>query len=225
MFGRTEVLTAASLWTEAGRVTTMLGRNGSGKTTLLRIAAGLLQPDQGVVALHGVVVDRPRLPRLARRGVMFLPQGHLVVRGYSVREHFTAVSKVFGHAGVDSAIETASVAELLDQQVKTLSGGEKARVSLALALARQPSVLLTDEPLVGLTPIDQERLGYVLRAVAALGVAVVTTGHDTRVLLEVSDQIIWCAAGTTHHIGSPTQAAAHDQFRREYLGPGSAETR
>ncbi len=93
-------------------------------------------------------------------------------------------------------------------------------VSLALALARRPEVLIADEPLVGLQPTDQEALGISLRALAASGTAVVTSGHDARVLLGISDVILWSVAGTTHHIGSPSDALAHGQFRREYLGPG-----
>ena len=107
----------------------------------------------------------------------------------------------------------------MQQRVYSLSGGERVRVSIALALARMPSVLVADEPLVGLTPIDQETLGQALRRMAARGTAVVTSGHDARILLDISDVILWSVAGTTHHIGSPSEALAHDQFRREYLGP------
>lgn len=220
MFGRREVLTGASLWAEAGKITTLLGQNGSGKTTLLRIAAGLLRPDQGVVMLQGTVIHRPRLAKLARRGVVFLPQGRLIVRGYSIRDHLAAVTNVVGRAGVEAAIEHTNLAQLLDRQSRTLSGGEKGRVSLALALALQPSVLIADEPLVGLDPIDQQRLANILQTIASEGVAVVTSGHDTRVLLEVSDAVIWSVAGSTHHLGSPAESAQHEQFRREYLGPG-----
>jgi ABC-type branched-subunit amino acid transport system ATPase component len=88
-----------------------------------------------------------------------------------------------------------------------------------LAFARSPRVLIADEPLVGLAPEDQEFFGSLLRRLAAQGTAVVTSGHDARVLLGVSDVIIWSVAGTTHHLGTPREALAHEQFRREYLGP------
>ncbi len=98
------------------------------------------------------------------------------------------------------------------------------RVSLALALARAPAVLVADEPLVGLSPRDQEALGDSLRALAGRGTAVITSGHDAQTLLDISDVILWCVAGTTHHIGTPAEALAHSQFRREYLGPGFDST-
>jgi ABC-type multidrug transport system ATPase subunit len=94
------------------------------------------------------------------------------------------------------------------------------RVSLALALARAPKVLIVDEPLVRLSPQNQEEVGRCLRALATGGAAVITSGHEARVLLEISDSILWCVDGTTQLLGTPAAAAAHEQFRREYLGPG-----
>ena len=218
--GRVQVLKAASLWGEAGKVTTLLGRNGAGKTTLMKIAAGVLRPDQGVVALFGVPRERHSLPRLARSGLMYLPQEQLVAPGYRVRDHMKALATTFGSAGVDEAISEMRVEDLLGQRVSELSGGERMRVSLALALARAPKVLIADEPLVGLSPLDQEALGDSLRTLAGRGAAVITCGHDARALLRISDVILWCVAGTTHHLGTPTDALAHDQFRLEYLGSG-----
>jgi len=222
-FGRTEVLKSASLWAEAGKVTTLMGRNGSGKTTLMRIASGVLRADQGVVSLFGLATERPRLAEMAKAGLMFLPQNRLPVPRYRVGAHFDALGSVFGTGPIDRAIVRARLGSLLDQPVASLSGGERARLSLGLAFARCPKVLLADEPLVGLAPVDQEEIAGLLEAMARSGVAVVVSGHDTSVLLSVSDVIIWSVAGTTHHIGSAAEAQEHHQFRQEYLGPGYRE--
>jgi len=228
-FGSVTVLKSAGLWATAGQVTTLLGRNGSGKTTLMRIAAGDLKADYGTVCLRGEVRERPRLADAARAGVMYLPQDQLVVGRYRVREHLAALGSVFEDARVDEAIHVMALEPLLDQRAYSLSRGERVRVSLALAAARRPRVLLVDEPLVGLAPSEQERLADLLRTLASQGTAVVTSGHDARVLLSVSDAILWSVAGTTHHLGSPAEALRHTQFRREYLGPGfspqNAQTR
>ncbi len=205
-------------------MTTLMGRNGSGKTTLLRVAAGVLRPDQGVVAVDGVTMVPAKLHTLATLGVMFLPQGRLLVPSASVADHFRAVHVTYDGCEVEKVIEAAGIGDLMSQRAETLSGGEQARVSLGLAMARSPRVLLADEPLVGLAPVDQERLGGLLRSLATEGVAVVTSGHDTPVLMSISDEIIWSVAGTTHHIGSPETAREHHQFRREYLGPGFRST-
>jgi ABC-type multidrug transport system ATPase subunit len=220
-FGDSQALKAASFWARAGTVTTLMGRNGSGKTTLLRIAAGALSADYGVVSLFGQVLERPALYQLARRGLMFLPQGRLAAPPFTVRDHFRALRATFPNDRTEAAIALTNLEELLDLKVATLSGGERARVSLGLAYARRPAVLLADEPLVGLAPVDQERLALLLKRMAAEGAAVVTSGHDVPVLLSVSDAVIWSVAGTTHFLGSPAEAYAHQQFNREYLGPRS----
>lgn len=218
-FGSTQALKAASVWAEPGKVTTLMGRNGSGKTTLMRIAAGVLRADYGVVSFRGDVREGHSLHRLARQGLMYLPQQRLVAPGFLVQAHFDALGAVYGGHWIEEAIDLVGVGHLLDQRCETLSGGERTRVSLGLAFARRPDVLLADEPLLGLAPGDQELLGQKLVDIAALGVAVVTSGHDVRALFDISDVIIWSVAGTTHYLGDVTAALAHEQFRREYLGP------
>jgi len=151
---------------------------------------------------------------------MYLPQEPLGVPAYRVRALFAAVERTYATGRAEEAVATARLDALLDQRVATLSRGERVRVSIGLALARRPSVLIADEPLVGLAPKDQESVGQLLRGLAAQDTAIVTSGHDTRALLSLSDIVIWSVAGTTHHLGSPADAIAHWQFRREYLGPG-----
>jgi len=196
-----------------------MGRNGSGKTTLIRIAVGALRADYGVVSFLGVASERKTLSSMARRGLMFIPQEGLAAPAFTVRDHFEALSTVFGGSEVDEAVSVAGLSELMDQRVGDLSGGERSRVSIGLALARKPDVLVVDEPLVGLAPRTQEQVGVLLRSVARRGAAVVTSGHDTPILLRISDAIIWSVAGTTHHLGTPDEALQHAQFRQEYLGP------
>ena len=218
-FGANEALKSAALWAEPGMITTLLGRNGSGKTTLMKIAAGLMPADQGVVSFMGDADERHTLARLARRGLMYLPQEPLGVPAYRVSDLFGAVERTFRTGRADAAIATTRLEALQDQRVASLSRGERVRVSIGLALARPPTGLLADEPLVGLAPTDQQSIAASLRALAAEGVAIVTSGHDVRALMGCSDIIIWSTAGTTHHLGSPADAVVNWQFRREYLGP------
>jgi ABC-type multidrug transport system ATPase subunit len=219
-FGRLDVLKSASVWAEPGRISTLMGRNGSGKTTLLRIAVGDLRPDYGALHFRGRASERHSLPELARRGLMFVPQRGICAPHFTVRDHFRALSSAHGLGDPAPSIELAALGTFLDQRVHELSGGERSRVSFGLAHYRQPIVLVADEPLVGLTPIDRDPLFRVFRTLADAGCAVVTSGHDAVDLLRLSDVILWSVAGTTHHLGSPEEALAHAQFRREYLGPG-----
>lgn len=218
-FGGTQVLRSAGLRARAGELTTLLGRNGSGKTTLMRIAAGHLRPHEGVITFDGERRTHWRLADMARRGLLFVPQAQLLSRAYRFSDHVGMISRVYGSGRVEEALDRVDAAGFMSQWVTELSGGERMRASLALALVRAPTVLVIDEPLAGLAPKDQQTVATILREIAADGTAVVTSGHDARALLAISDRVLWSVSGTTHDLGSGTEAAAHTQFRREYLGP------
>ena len=213
--GRT-VLKSASVWASAGAVTVLFGRNGSGKSTLLRFGAGVAGADQGVVHFAGRAYTRPRLHRMAADGLFWLPDRGLLLPNRTIRRHLEVLEWSFGPSAGDDGV--LGLAELLDRKPGTLSGGERRRAEVALAIRRNPVCLLADEPLAGIAPTDQERLVAAFLALAARGCAVVITGHDVSALFAVADEVVWMTAGTTHGLRSVAQALEHEQFRREYLG-------
>lgn len=217
-YGGRSVLKAATLWARAGTITVLLGRNGSGKSTLFRIAAGLLAPDYGVVLFRGRAHERPRLHRLAADGLFYLPERGLLQRNRTLRAHFDAVARRFDVPADPAELDVLRLDDLLDRRPTVLSGGERRRAEVALALARRPHCLLADEPLMGVAPKDIELLAVAFRALASTGCAVVISGHEVAPLFRLADEIIWIAAGTTHGLGTATQARENWQFRREYLG-------
>jgi ABC-type multidrug transport system ATPase subunit len=218
-FGRREVLRDASVWGEAGAVTVLFGRNGSGKSTLFRAALGFVRTDTGVVILGGARYSPPRLPVLAAHGLFFLPDRDLLARGFTLREHLDAVARRFPGADAGGAVDRLELGDLLDRLPHALSGGERRRAEIALIEARRPTVLVADEPLRGLAPLDASRVGARLKALAGGGCAVVVSGHESALLLELADQVVWMTGGTTHALGSAAAARAHHQFRQAYLGP------
>lgn len=230
-FGREEVLKSASFRAVAGRITALLGRNGSGKTTMLRIAAGRLRADYGRVLFRGRYVGRPRLSRLAREGLMLSPQGTLLTPHFRIREHLDAVRGIADAewpGGLEEAgyvSERMRLEEFLDRRPPGLSGGEKQRAALAMALLRRPRCLLSDEPFAGISPVDRSLVAEGLSRLRDLGVAIVVTGHDVEDIFAVADEVIWVVAGTSHWLGAPDEARAHAQFRREYLGPRGVSLR
>jgi ABC-type lipopolysaccharide export system ATPase subunit len=117
-----------------------------------------------------------------------------------------------------AAIRQFRLDSLTDRLPDMLSGGEVRRVELALAWLRNPLCLLADEPFMGIAPADAEEISHALRALARRGAAVVVSGHEVPLLLDLADEVVWVVAGTTHGLGSPAQAREHWQFRREYLG-------
>jgi ABC-type multidrug transport system ATPase subunit len=214
------VLSAGSVRAVPGQVRALFGRNGAGKSTLLAIAVGWIAPDSGTVFLDGAALDRARLPDLARRGVCYWPDAGLLSSAFGVGRQLEFFARQFPGGDPAEAAARMRVGELLARRPSALSGGERRRADLAAVLVRRPRCLVADEPYRGVAPLDAELLTAAFRGLAAAGCAVVVTGHDAPTLLAAADHVTWCASGTTYELGTPAEAAAHDRFRREYLGPG-----
>jgi ABC-type multidrug transport system ATPase subunit len=216
------VLAAASLRAPAGAVTFLVGRNGCGKTTLLRIATGRIAADSGFVHFDGRTFPRPHLPRLARLGVLYVPDRDLLSSSFTVREQLGVMWRGLGRAAeglpAGDAAERAGLGALVDRRPQALSEGERRRAEMTLALVRNPRCLLADEPFRHLSPGDAAIVGSVLRDLAARGCAVVVTGHEVQFLFDFADRVTWCTSGTTYDLGTPAEARRGRRFCAEYLG-------
>jgi ABC-type multidrug transport system ATPase subunit len=217
-FGPKTVLKSATAWARRGQITVVMGLNGCGKSTLIRCALGLHRADHGMVRFADVTHRRPHLWRLAMDGLFYLPDRGLLSRRLNFGEQLRLLSGRFLTQDLDEILERLEVDALLPRRRREMSGGERRRAELALALARRPSCLIADEPLTEVEPKDRELVAGSLKKLADEGAAVLVTGHEIHDLLDLSDEVIWMAAGTTHGLGPPAAARRHDQFRREYLG-------
>jgi lipopolysaccharide export system ATP-binding protein len=212
------VLKSATLWARPGAVTVLLGRNGSGKTVLIKCALGIIRADRGVVHFTGKTFLRPRLHQLARRGLFYVPDYDLLSRRLRIGAQLDLMASRFRQPARGNWVERLGVADLLDRYPHQVSGGERRRAELAMAMVRRPACLLADEPLGEIEPKDRPTVGEALRELAAAGCAVAITGHEVEDLLRIGDEIIWMVAGTTHGLGTPEEAKGHLQFRSDYLG-------
>jgi tungstate transport system ATP-binding protein len=172
----TVILDRVSLIFERGGPTVLLGPNGAGKTTLLRLAMGLIRPSSGTITWGG----REGVPP-ARRSLVF--QRPVMLR----RSAAGNVTFALAAAGCPRAERKARAVELLAlvgltavaaRPARQLSGGEQQRLALARALAKEPAVLLLDEPAASLDPAGTKALEDVIRTVSARGIKVVMSTHD-----------------------------------------------
>lgn len=214
-----QVLKSAGLWIRPGCITTLMGRNGCGKTTLVEIAVGWRRGDRGVVIVGNRRLTNPKLATLAQHGVFYLPQHSWLCPSQSVGVHFDAVRYHIKNAATDEAIDRLDLATMLDRLPHQLSGGQRRRVELGLAIARRPTCLLADEPFLGIAPQDADLICSILREFAESGCGVLVTGHEVPLLVELAQFVIWVSGGTTYDLGSTAEAVEHRQFVREYLGP------
>lgn len=208
-----------SFHVEPGSAVGLVGRNGSGKTTLLRVINGFVRPAHGHVRFRGITYVKPDLPTLAGEGLFFIPERDLLTRGRRLDDHIELLLRRYPWARADDVIRRLRLGPCLARPPERLSGGERRRAELGLAMIRKPACLLADEPFMGVEPREAEGIAVILRAMARDGCAILVTGHEIQAIFSVSDEIQWLTAGTIYPLGSPSAAARHEGFRREYLGP------
>ena len=235
--GGRAILSGVSLSLQPGQVTAIIGPNGAGKSTLLNCLAGLRTPTSGAVKLGGLAFSAMKARERARR-LAFLPQTPEIAWSVECRTLVELGRTPFigargqteqDHAAVQRAMAAANVTAFAHRVVDTLSGGERARVLLARALAGEPEWLLADEPLTGLDPAHQLDAASLFRRLAGEGVGVIVTLHDLSMALRMSDRIIVLAEGGVLADEPPATALTPEVLRRAYgveatltQGPGGA---
>ncbi len=177
----------------AGRISALVGPNGAGKSTLMRIATGLLRPTGGVLRVFG---EQP-VTEGAHRGLAFLAQDKPLYKGFTVQEVLRAgreLNPSFDQEYAHRLVREAGVP--LGARIGTLSGGQRTRVALAVALGRRPDLVLLDEPLADLDPVArQEVMQALLAEVAEHGLTVLLSSHVLADLEGVCDHLVLMAEG------------------------------
>ena len=173
--GGRRVLHGLDITIEQGSVTGLLGPSGCGKSTLMRSLVGVQQLTSGQVTIAGSEAGSVPL----RNRIGYVTQAASVYDDLTVRENLSFFARVLGADGaaVDEAIATVDLAGQTDQVVGRLSGGQRSRVSLAVALLTTPDLLVLDEPTVGLDPVLRRDLWALFHRLAAAGAAVFVSSH------------------------------------------------
>ena len=169
------VLPGIDVRVPSGQVTGLLGPSGSGKTTLMRAIVGVQIVESGTVEVLGLPAGSPAV----RRRVGYVTQAPSVYGDLTVRENLVYFARVLGAPleRVTEAIEVVALGDHADQVVRTLSGGERSRVSLASALLARPEVLVLDEPTVGLDPVLRRDLWQTFHRLADEGSTLLVSSH------------------------------------------------
>jgi ABC-2 type transport system ATP-binding protein len=197
-YGDVQALRGVSFSLERGSILALLGPNGAGKTTLLSIVAGVRRPDTGCVLLDG---EDPRVSLVARAKIGFAPQDIGIYPQATVRENITYFARLAGikgrrvHHATEEAAEALGIAVLLDRRGRTLSGGQKRCVHLAMALVSQPDFLLVDEPTAGLDVETRSRVVGVVCRLAEHGSAVLYSTHYFGEVEQMPATILFLAEG------------------------------
>ena len=225
-FDGQEILHGVDLSVRPGTVTAVVGASGCGKTTLLRLVAGFETPDAGSITIAGrTVADAGRCVPAHRRDVGYVAQDgalfpHLTV-GQNVAYGLQGSARST-RARVHELLATVSLDPAMERRrPHQLSGGQQQRVALARALAREPALMLLDEPFSALdTGLRSSTRTAVARLLAEAGVTTLLVTHDQEEALSIADQVAVMRDGRFTRVGAPQQVylAPGDVFTAQFLG-------
>lgn len=209
--GRRNVIRDLSLEVHAGRVTGLLGPSGSGKSTLIRALIGVQAGVRGTITLLG----HPAGARALSRRVAYMSQSAAIYDDLSVIQNVAYFAAALGQRGAEVArvIEAVDLTEYAKTLVSRLSGGQRNRVALAVALLGRPEILVLDEPTVGLDPLLRRDLWELFRRVADDGAAVLVSSH-------VMDEAARCDDLILLRDG---EVLAHDTLSNLYARTGTTD--
>jgi lipopolysaccharide export system ATP-binding protein len=213
-----------SLQVRRGEVVGLLGPNGAGKTTSFYMIVGLLRPSEGHILLDGADITSEPMYRRARRGLGYLSQEPSIFRRLSVRDNVLAVletmplSPAERRSRLAELLEELNLTHLADRSASKLSGGERRRVEITRALARQPSYMLLDEPFVGIDPIAVSEIQDIVGRLRDRGLGVLITDHNVRETLRITDRAYIMYEGRILLQGTAAELAGDARAREIYLG-------
>ena len=219
------VVHEASLKLGAGKAVALLGANGAGKSTLLRGISGLIRPSQGRVLLKGSDVTGRSAERLVAMGLSHVAEGRRVFRQQSVRQNLelglyqVRPSRALLEERCDQAFQLFPMLRIkAEEPAGSLSGGQQQMLAIAQALVRLPTVLMLDEPSLGLAPILVEEVFQTLEKVRAAGQSILLVEQIVERTLEFVDYAYIMQNGRIVAEGRPSDLAKGNTIKRAYLG-------
>jgi branched-chain amino acid transport system ATP-binding protein len=217
-----EILKGVDLAVEAGEIVAIIGPNGAGKSTLLKAIAGILKVKSGSVVLAGTRIDGRPAREISTLGIAFVPQENNIFPTMSVSENL----EIGGY--VDRGGARGKIAAILERfpmlgqkrrhAARTLSGGQRQVLAMAMALMVEPALLLLDEPSAGLSPIAAEALFAAIGAINRDGVAVAMVEQNAREALAIAHRGYILVDGKSSRSGKAGDLAADPEVKRLFLG-------
>ena len=222
-YGSIHALSGVDLVVHSGEIVTLIGANGAGKTTTLKTISGLLHPRVGAVELNGTDVSKVAPHELVRFGIGHSPEGRRIFSRLTIRENLLMGG--FTRTKAENDEQMAHVLELFprlkerfDQKGGTLSGGEQQMLAMGRAMMTRPTVLLLDEPSLGLAPILVQQIFRIIREINAQGITILLVEQNAIQALSIANRGYVLQTGRVVLAGSAAELRENETVRKAYLG-------
>ncbi|WP_213771514.1 ABC transporter ATP-binding protein [Bradyrhizobium sp. dw_78] len=221
-YSASHVLQDISIEVAKGEIVCLIGRNGAGKTTTLKSVMGLLDKTRGSVLFKGrELMGQPAHTRFAL-GLAYVPEERRIVQGLSVRENLrlglVASPQKKREAELIDGIARIfpRLAERLDQEAVTMSGGEQQMLAIARAMISKPDLIMLDEPSEGIMPVLVDEMFELFRAMKAEGTTVLLVEQNVELALDIADRAYVLDQGTVVHQASARELLADSEIKERY---------
>jgi ABC-type branched-subunit amino acid transport system ATPase component len=224
-YGDVAVIRNVNMTFPRGVITTIVGSNGAGKSTAIKVAAGLLRAWNGSIIVGGADVTREPADRRVYRGIGYVPQGRIVVPEMSVRDNLMIGAHILGNdrTAVEAATEWVlqlfpALKPRLKQHADTMSGGEQQMLAIGRALMTSPTIIMLDEPSLGLSPKFVDVVFEILLSLRDKGLTVVMVEQKASHALSISDRGYVMHLGRVAIEGRAQDLLGNDDVKRLFLG-------
>jgi len=221
-YGASHVLQDISIEVAKGEIVCLIGRNGAGKTTTLKSIMGLMDRTRGSVIFKGKeLLTQPAHVRFAQ-GLAYVPEERRIVQGLSVRENLRLglVASPEKKREVELIANIASIfprlAERLDQEAVTMSGGEQQMLAIARAMIAKPDLIMLDEPSEGIMPVLVDEMFALFRAMKAQGTTVLLVEQNVELALDIADRAYVLDQGAVVHHAAASELLADNEIKERY---------
>ena len=220
-YGLSQVLFGVSLAVAPGEMVTLMGRNGMGKTTTVRSIMGLTAARAGTVRFMGEEIRGLPSYKVAQRGIGLVPEGRQIFPNLSVRENLLATA--VKRNGEDWTLAKVyglfpRLAERADSMGNQLSGGEQQMLAIGRALMVSPSLLLIDEPSLGLSPLVVDELERIIASIKESGVTVLMVEGNVDLIRDLPDTVHVLDHGSLVYSGTVSQIMNDADLSKTYFG-------
>jgi len=222
-YGATPALRGITVDVRRGEIVTLFEANGAGKTTTLRTISGLLHPRQGTVELDGQDISHVPAHELVTRGIGHAPEGRRIFSRLTVYENLLMGG--FTRSKAENEEQVAHVYDLFPrlrerqaQKGGTLSGGEQQMLAIGRALMTRPSILLLDEPSLGLAPILVQQIFSIIREINSRGMTILLVEQNALQALSIASRGFVLQTGEVVLTGSAQDLMVNETVRKAYLG-------